>query len=103
LPRLTKTFERFGGLDVTVGFTPGWAAEVELASSLRLHRERDRQRGMTTSGPHRADISLRRGHRTARETLSRGQQKLTAVAMIVSQLQMLQEEQGMRAVLLLDD
>ena len=41
--------------------------------------------------------------RIARETLSRGQQKLTAVAMIVSQLQLLQDELNLRAVLLLDD
>jgi DNA replication and repair protein RecF len=103
LPRLAQTFRRFGDLDVTAGLMTGWAADTELADALKLHRERDRQRGMTTTGPHRADVTLRRGQRVARETLSRGQQKLTAVAMIVSQLQLLQEEQGMRAVLLLDD
>ena len=103
LPRLASTFERFGGLDVSVGFSTGWAADTEFEESLLQHRERDRLRGTTTSGPHRADVTLRRSHRAARETLSRGQQKLTAVAMIVSQLQMLQEEQGVRAVLLLDD
>ena len=60
-------------------------------------------RGTTTAGPHRADVTLRRNHRVARETLSRGQQKLTAVAMIVSQLRLLQDELKLRAVLLLDD
>jgi len=103
LPRLKQTFDRFGALDVSVGFTSGWAAEVTFEESLRTHRDRDRQRGTTTSGPHRADVTLRRSHRAARETLSRGQQKLTAVAMIISQLQLLQDEQGMRALLLLDD
>jgi len=103
LPRLTETFARFGGLGVTAGFTTGWAADEAFETALRLHRERDRQRGTTTTGPHRADVTLRRGHRSARETLSRGQQKLTAVAMIISQLQLLQDELGMRAVLLLDD
>jgi DNA replication and repair protein RecF len=39
----------------------------------------------------------------AREILSRGQQKLTAVAMIVSQLQLLRDQLSMRATLLLDD
>jgi DNA replication and repair protein RecF len=102
-PRLTQTFARFGGLDVAAGFFAGWAAGTSLEESLRSHLARDRTRGMTTSGPHRADVTLRRNHRVARETLSRGQQKLTAVAMIVSQLQLLQDELGMRAVLLLDD
>ncbi|HET6463559.1 MAG TPA: DNA replication and repair protein RecF, partial [Candidatus Krumholzibacteria bacterium] len=103
LPRLTKTFARFGGLEVGAGFNTGWVAGEEFEKALRNHRERDRQRGTTTCGPHRADVTLRRGHRAARETLSRGQQKLTAVAMIVSQLQLLQDELGIRAVLLLDD
>lgn len=103
LPRLTETFERFGGLDVSASFTTGWAADVSLAASLAAHTDRDRARGTTTSGPHRADVMLRRQHRVARETLSRGQQKLTAVAMIISQLQLLQAELQLRAVLLLDD
>jgi DNA replication and repair protein RecF len=103
IPRLGQTFERFGGLDVAVGFTSGWLSGTSFEESLRTHLERDRARGTTTAGPHRADVTLRRNHRVARETLSRGQQKLTAVAMIVSQLRLLQEEQNLRAVLLLDD
>ena len=102
-PRLHATFERFGGLEVQAGFMTGWAAGTSLRQSLQSHAERDRQRGTTTAGPHRADVTLRRHHRIARETLSRGQQKLTAVAMIISQLQFLQDELGMRALLLLDD
>ena len=103
VPCLEQTFERFGGLDVSVGFTTGWLAGTSFEEALRTHAERDRARGTTTAGPHRADVTLRRNHRIARETLSRGQQKLTAVAMIVSQLRLLQDELNLRAVLLLDD
>jgi DNA replication and repair protein RecF len=103
VPRLNQTFERFGGLEVSVSLFTGWAADTALEESLRAHLDKDRARGMTTSGPHRADVTLRRNARVARETLSRGQQKLTAIAMIVSQLQLLQDELGMSAVLLLDD
>ena len=102
-PRLAQTFARFGSLDVSASFFTGWAAGVPLEESLRSNLEKDRARGMTTSGPHRADVTLRRSNRVARETLSRGQQKLTAVAMVISQLQLLQDELGMSAVLLLDD
>jgi DNA replication and repair protein RecF len=103
IPGLKQTFERFGGLDVSVGFSTGWLAGTSFEEALRSHAERDRARGTTTAGPHRADVMLRRDHRIARETLSRGQQKLTAVAMIVSQLRLLQDELNLRAVLLLDD
>jgi DNA replication and repair protein RecF len=103
IPCLMQTFMRFGGLDVSVGFTTGWLAGTSLEDALRSHLERDRARGTTTVGPHRADVMLRRDHRVARETLSRGQQKLTAVAMVISQLRLLQDELNLRAVLLLDD
>jgi DNA replication and repair protein RecF len=103
IPCLNQTFERFGGLDVQVGFTTGWLAGTSFEDALRTHADRDRARGTTTVGPHRADVTLRRSQRIARETLSRGQQKLTAVAMIVSQLRLLHDEQKLHAVLLLDD
>jgi len=103
IPCLNETFARFGGLDIAVGFTTGWLAGTSFEEALRTHAERDQARGTTTVGPHRADVLLRRSHRVARETLSRGQQKLTAVAMIVSQLRLLRQQMDLRAVLLLDD
>ena len=102
-PLLERNFERFGGLGVAVGFSSGWLADTALADALASHAERDRRQGTTTAGPHRADVLLRRQGRVARETLSRGQQKLTAVAMVVSQLRMLQDELARPACLLLDD
>jgi len=103
MPCLEQTFDRFGGLGVTVGFTTGWLSGISLEEAIRSHLERDRARGTTTAGPHRADVTLRRSQRVAREFLSRGQQKLTAVAMIVSQLRLLKDELDLHAVLLLDD
>ena len=103
VPLLEQNFERFGSLEVSVGFSTGWLADTPLEEALRSHAERDRKQGTTTAGPHRADVSLRRRHRLARETLSRGQQKLTAVAMIVSQLRLLKDNLQLNATLLLDD
>lgn len=102
-PVLEQNFERFGGLDVSVGFTAGWLADTPLSEALASHADRDRRQGTTTAGPHRADVLLRRQGRAARETLSRGQQKLTAVAMVVSQLRLLQDDLSRPACLLLDD
>ncbi len=102
-PYLAALFARFAGLEVSVAFHGGWVGSQSLEEALRATADRDRARGTTTAGPHRADVLLRFRNRSARETLSRGQQKLTAVAMIVSQLKLLQAELGARAVLLLDD
>ena len=98
-PYLMRLFEAFSGLAIDVGFNPGWGVDRSLGEQLRLNLARDRERGVTHSGPHRADAELRMKGRVAREILSRGQQKLTAVAMIVSQLQLLRTELGMRATL----
>jgi DNA replication and repair protein RecF len=102
-PYLDGLFTRFSGLEVSVGFHAGWGQEHSFAEVLKLNLARDRERGTTTSGPHRADVILKLRGRSARETLSRGQQKLTAVAMIVAQMKLLKAEQGICAVLLLDD
>jgi DNA replication and repair protein RecF len=102
-PYLRSMLGRFAGLDITVGFQAGWGQEHSLVEALRLASPRDRERGTTTAGPHRADVILRMRGRSARETVSRGQQKLTAVAMIIAQLKLMQAELGRSAVLLLDD
>jgi DNA replication and repair protein RecF len=81
----------------------GWAADRELAEVMAANLERDRERGTTQSGPHRADIVLRIGGKPARETLSRGQQKLVAASMVLALLQRLRSSQLTPPTLLLDD
>jgi DNA replication and repair protein RecF len=102
-PYLDALFLRFAGLDVSVAFQAGWAQEMALDEALKAAEGRDRERGASTVGPHRADVVLRQRGRSARETLSRGQQKLTAVAMIVAQMQLLKDVSQRSTVLLLDD
>jgi DNA replication and repair protein RecF len=58
---------------------------------------------LTQVGPHRADVSIRVGARLAREVLSRGQQKLMAVALTLAELRLLKAVSGVTPTLLLDD
>jgi DNA replication and repair protein RecF len=102
-PYLQSLLAKFSGLEISWSLHSGWSAEQTLDEALRLNATRDTERLTTTSGPHRADVALRTNGRIARETLSRGQQKLVAVAMIVSQIQLLRTMQGTQTVLLLDD
>src|SRR5438105_12096429 len=81
----------------------GRSHDEKLVEGLTGCRERDEARGLTHVGPHRADVAVRLHGRPARETLSRGQQKLVAAAMTVAQLRLLQEVTRTTPTLLLDD
>lgn len=102
-PHLVATIQRLSGLDVEVHYQRGWAQDRPLAEALAEGLERDRSRGSTLTGPQRADVQLRVGGKAARESLSRGQQKLVASAMVLALLQRLREGQGTPPTLLLDD
>ncbi|MEZ5497883.1 MAG: DNA replication and repair protein RecF [Steroidobacteraceae bacterium] len=88
---------------VTLELRPGWSVEQGLAEALRSAHRRDQAMRTSTVGPHRADLVIRHAGRPARESLSRGQQKLVAAALIVGQLEWLQTERALRPTLLIDD
>jgi DNA replication and repair protein RecF len=94
---------RLSGLEVELHYLRGWGLEQTLAEALVASRAADEVRRQTHVGPHRADVAVRLHGRPARDVLSRGQQKLVAVAMTVAQLRLLQEVMQMTPTLLLDD
>jgi DNA replication and repair protein RecF len=91
------------GLEVDLHYSRGWSQDVSLSQALVDSRARDQARGLTHSGPHRADVLVRLNGRPAREVLSRGQQKLVAIAMTLAQIRLLQERTATTPTLLLDD
>ncbi len=83
---------------VELRYRRGWA---EGAGSgwqlLALQRGRDIARGHTTLGAHRADWSIAFEHAPLREHLSRGQEKLTALACVLAQASLYAEQAGRMA------
>lgn len=88
---------------VQLGLGDGWAAGVKFSDALAQAWPRDRERGTTQIGPHRADVTVRVGDEPARHRVSRGQQKLTAAAMLLGQLVCDAAEGSPTAALLVDD
>lgn len=86
-----------------VTFLPGWREELSLADALLLARERDRAMGHTSVGPHRADWRVDYRDLPGREALSRGQAKLTALALLLSQAEQHAVLRGDWPVVALDD
>ncbi len=89
-------------VELSLEYLPGWDADLSLEELLAESWERDLERGHTQTGPHRADLRVKRGTAPADEVLSRGQKKLVVCALRLSQVGLLQED-GRDCVLLVDD
>jgi len=81
----------------------GWSEDRDLAQQLCEHRGRDLARGHTTLGAHRADWSIAFEQAPLREHLSRGQEKLTALACLLAQAELYAACRGEWPVVCLDD
>jgi len=95
--------ERLLGDSVACEYRPGWSEGDGLEAALLAVRERDREQGTTTVGPHRADLRLVYRERSARQQVSRGQQKLFGAALVLAQTRLMAERLGEPPVLLVDD
>lgn len=87
-----------------LSFSPGWNREaLPLADALLLARDRDLAYGYTSVGPHRADWRIGFAALPGRESLSRGQAKLTALSLLLAQAAMHAAQCGEWPVVALDD
>ena len=84
-------------------FQAGFDTAQPLLAVLGSRRGRDRARGYTSAGPHRADWSLAFDGAPRREYLSRGQEKLCAFACVMAQARLFAETTGSWPIIGLDD
>jgi len=89
--------------DFQLSYRPGWPKDETYGDALLSGFQRDREQGYTRYGPHRADLNLKVANIVARERLSRGQQKLLAIAMLVAQARFFNERTGRATTFLIDD
>lgn len=102
-PHWSRTLKAVLGEPVTLAYHQGWSQDRTLAETFAATRERDRERGSTGSGAHRFDVQLRIEGHSAREVLSRGQQKLLGAALALSMARLAGSEGRRPPTLLLDD
>lgn len=104
LPVFRTLSARLLGFDVLLQYSRGWDDTQVLAGVLAACLSRDRRLKTTTAGAHRADLVFQVEKQPARERVSRGQQKMLALAFVLAQLQLRVETQSEpRSCLLLDD
>ena len=78
------------------------AAEA-LQAELAQRRAADLARGFSDHGPHRDDVALLHGGRSLRAYGSQGQQRLSLLALLFAERQVLLDERGRAPLMLLDD
>jgi DNA replication and repair protein RecF len=91
------------GTSAECRYLPGWASSETLQSAVSASIDRDRQYGQTHVGPHRAELTLEVDGEPARHRLSRGQQKLLGISLILAQSEYVAEETGRSVALLVDE
>lgn len=82
---------------------PGWNKEQSLHEALQRTQAKDIEQGLTSQGPHRAELRLMLKGREAREVLSRGQQKWLTVWLLLRQAKAFQVKRQTLPIILLDD
>lgn len=81
----------------------GWDSDFSLAELLAQTRDRDRELGYTVAGPHRSDLRVALAAGQGRHEMSRGQQKLVALSLMLATAAAIRESLEWSPVMLLDD
>lgn len=104
-PFVDQQLKRFGALgEVSLSYQPGWSGDHgTLAEALEAGLERERRRGVTLSGPHRAELKVAIDGRLAAEVMSRGELKLLVYALKLGQAELFAARCGEPCVLAIDD
>jgi DNA replication and repair protein RecF len=105
--------------EVIVALAPGFGERAEelglpsarmtyegappTAEALDARLDRDLERGSTGLGPHLDDVVLTSGPRDLRSFGSQGEQRLTVLALLLSEAELIAERRGFPPLLLLDD
>lgn len=89
-------------------FRDGWKegtpeGSIARTAQWRLERDKDRERGFTRRGPHRADWRVRFAELGASDHYSRGQAKLAALVLLLGQVLHHRSILGEPPIVLLDD
>jgi len=95
------------GVPTPTSSTPSTSVEDSFgevfAAALQCGYPRDRARGMTLVGPHRADLLCALGGQDARHFASQGQQRAMVLAMKLAEVVHVKRKLGAPPILLLDD
>ena len=96
-PNLTETEA------LSLEYDLGWDDTAGLNEVLEKNYRKERLRGVTLAGPHRADLKISYRGMPAQDILSRGEQKLLVYALHLAQGALFKQQTGVSCLYLIDD
>lgn len=103
-PYLEQLMQQFFVEDtVEIQYRRGWPSEKNLSELLEENLQKERLKGFTYYGPHRAEISIKVNGQSAQTCISRGQQKTLVALMRLAQASQFTESTATPCTLLYDD
>jgi DNA replication and repair protein RecF len=103
LPRAQALTKSLLDKDLSLDFRAGWSRHCSFQEALDLSWNHDQESGTTQVGPQRAELAIRLDGLPVKDRISRGQQKLLAAALLISQIELFPSDSPVRPTLLLDD
>ncbi len=88
---------------VTLEYKRGWSDDFGYQDYLSRNLFKDKDKGFTQSGPHRADIKIKLDNKSAQTSISRGQQKKLVALLKLAQLELFVKSSNKTCVLIYDD
>ena len=89
--------------DLGFAYFQGWDEKKSLLEALHDKKDKDFERGYTSQGPQNADLKILLNNAEAHRICSRGQQKLIANIMLLSQSKGFFEVKKYPSIILVDD
>ena len=93
----------FPNTELSIDYRPGWYSANGFAGYLVETLQKDKEKGFTQGGPHRADLRIRLNHKAVQTAISRGQQKKLVAMLKLAQMDVFSQYSEKTCVLLYDD
>ncbi len=88
---------------IHLDYKKGWSEQESYFDFIESSLSRDRDKGYTLSGPHRADLVIKVDQQSAQTAISRGQQKKLVALLKLAQLDLYIKTTSHSCILLYDD
>lgn len=93
----------FPDANLLLDYRPGWQGEGDYRDYLQQYLPKDKEKGFTQGGPHRADIRIKLDDKPVQSAISRGQQKKLVTMLKLAQMDVFSRHSEKTCVLLYDD